>query len=567
MNIVKCRRQHITNRVGSLILSGLGTDISKLASKLVIEDRHNDYLELKVNPSDYEDWNIFQRDYCAVELLSKSETLNCGIDRVAVALEKFLASEDACKHANLRIRNLDSAGIETPDGLLQVLTSARVKIERLLGRFDWDEASKWFGFGPGATFNTRRSHGDAWYKFGHLSPTTTQGNLGLSVACILHTPRWETILTENSGRDVRDCFTIVPGNKIITVPKNAKTDRVIAVEPLMNMYIQKGIGSMIRHRLKRVGVNLDDQSLNQLLAYRGSISGKLATIDLSSASDTVCLELVRWLLPPDWVEALEQCRSPRGVLPNGEIITYQKVSSMGNGFTFELESLIFWSIIRSLRSLKPLSASDRVTAVYGDDLIVPVETVDELRQVLGYIGFTFNASKSFWHGPFRESCGKHYFRGRDVTPFYIRKDKMVGPLENQFILANGITRLAHRLTGGVYRDSDLLPAHRLVVETIPSRYKRFFIPDGVGDGALLGELDEALPRRPRHHVEGWVYRHVVQVNSSGQYNGYPMLLKGLSVLEQCYTTEVASSEKLLKTRRLKIIKSVVKQWSYLGPWS
>lgn len=138
------------------------------------------------------------------------------------------------------------------------------------------------------------------------------------------------------------------GNKVTTVPKNSKTDRVIAIEPLMNMYVQKGIGGAIRHSLRSVGINLNDQTSNQRLAREGSLQGKLATVDLSSASDSVSLLLVEELLPPDWVAAIKLCRSPCGVLPDGSVINYQKVSSMGNGFTFELESLIFWAACSSV---------------------------------------------------------------------------------------------------------------------------------------------------------------------------------------------------------------------------
>jgi len=80
---------------------------------------------------------------------------------------------------------------------------------------------------------------------------------------------------------------IVPGNMMFTVPKKTEIDRVACKEPDINMWLQKGVGSFIRAQLKRTGINLNDQSKNSSLARLGSLSGDLATLDLSSASDSV----------------------------------------------------------------------------------------------------------------------------------------------------------------------------------------------------------------------------------------------------------------------------------------
>jgi hypothetical protein len=184
-------------------------------------------------------------------------------------------------------------------------------------------------------------------------------------------PMWNHIVC-SSTEGPRQPVKLVKGNSIITVPKNYKTDRTIAKEPCMNIYIQKGIGRCIRKRLKRVGIDLDDQKRNQEGARIGSLDGSLATIDLSMASDTVALELVSFLLPNDWWWALEQCRSPVGVLPSGELVAYQKISSMGNGFTFELESLLFWAICQQV-ACSNINETDCRILVYGDDIVVPTD--------------------------------------------------------------------------------------------------------------------------------------------------------------------------------------------------
>jgi hypothetical protein len=58
---------------------------------------------------------------------------------------------------------------------------------------------------------------------------------------------------------------------------------------------------------------------------------------------------------------------------------------------------------------------------YGDDIIVPVRYVRSVVSELETFGFKVNASKSFWTGYFRESCGKDYYKGEDVSVVRVRR--------------------------------------------------------------------------------------------------------------------------------------------------
>jgi hypothetical protein len=306
----------------------------------------------------------------------------------------------------------------------------------------------------------------------------------------------------SGGRSIDDpvpCFKIREQSKVTTVPKDAFIDRVIAIEPDMNMYVQKGFGGFLRSRLKRVGVDLDDQSLNQLLARSASL-GSLATLDLSSASDTVAYELVRELMPVDWFEALLSCRAHASVLPSGEITNLQKFSSMGNGYTFELESLIFWALCSSVCS-ETVGREGLRAAVYGDDIVVTVKDYEAVVDILEFSGFTVNPKKSYASGPYRESCGKHYFYGRDVTPVTITKE--IKNVSQLLLLCNNLSRWAFRAGGFLYRDSSVFEAHRYCVGHLPHHLRRPKLPDCVGDGALIGTFDEVCPRRCRHGWDGW----------------------------------------------------------------
>jgi hypothetical protein len=90
---------------------------------------------------------------------------------------------------------------------------------------------------------------------------------------------------------------------------------------------------------------------------------------------------------------------------------------MGNGFTFELESLLFYALARATAFFSGIPG---VISVYGDDIICPVQLCERLVWVLQWFGFSVNSEKSFTDGPFRESCGGHYWNGLDITPFFIR---------------------------------------------------------------------------------------------------------------------------------------------------
>jgi hypothetical protein len=108
---------------------------------------------------------------------------------------------------------------------------------------------------------------------------------------------------------------------------------------------------------------------------------------------------------------------------------------MGNGFTFELESLLFFTLAKATAYF---TGTPGTISVYGDDIIVPSGMYHDLVYVLSVVGFSVNTEKSFSQGTFRESCGGHYDSGRCVTPFYIREP--VNRLQHIIVLANAIRK-------------------------------------------------------------------------------------------------------------------------------
>lgn len=559
-------RVHVdTQRLFASILEDTNSPMSRKIISQITAGDHASVISNVVDPSTYTDADTFRDDYFAAQLVSKFPNWDTGVDRAAVALANFLQAEERCRVTNEFLRHAFAGGAYHSKTLSAILYGAQRLIGNLLSEFSWEEASRHFGFGPGSSISLPRSKGDAYYKFGNTKPTTTEDNFDAAASAICSCPSW--LLHVLFADSVPGDLVIVPGNKVSTVPKNAKTDRVIATEPDMNMYIQKGIGAMIRKRLKRVGVNLDSQELNQHLASIGAETG-LATIDLRSASDTVSLELVKQLLPPDWVDAIMMCRSPVGVLPDGTVLTYQKVSSMGNGFTFELESLIFWAITRSVTDFR--NEKDRRLAVYGDDIIVPAESAPLLVSILGLVGFETNTSKSYLSGRFRESCGKHYFDGVDVTPFYIRDD--IDTPERLLWLANSIRRYACLWGSRSYCDSRYVPSYVLVKSFLPKSLRTSSVPlfsegKAFSDTALGGDFDEV---RPRFNRRLFVYEavHYVRVYKMTPVDGIPYLLRCLYFLEQRDSDGGGGVKPGISTQAFayRKIKTCITQWDQVGPW-
>lgn len=572
-----------TSAIVSELFLGLENELGREAHRLFNNGDHTSLLNLSVNPLSYSDPFTFRDDYLAVELMSKYPFLGVNIDREKVAIDKFMASERQCSETNNRLYSIKEGSLRTALTPLGVLSLAKCKIEALLGPFDWDQAELHFGFGPGSTTSLPRVKGDAYFKFGAVRPHVTKACSILGLLAVKRVPRWFSHLAGLAGEipeaiadlplEVQSgkIFTIVPGNRVTTVPKNAKTDRVIAIEPDLNMYIQKGIGGVIRSRLKRVGVDLDNQLRNQSLAMLGSLHGDLATIDLSSASDTVSMRLVEQLLPSTWTDAIKLCRSPRGVLPDGSIITYQKVSSMGNGFTFELESLIFWALCSSVIDLTQTKV--RQLAVYGDDLIISSNVYPQIKFILEYCGFTVNTKKSFSEGPFRESCGKHFFYGVDVTPFYVR-DRVESP-DRLIWFANSIRRWARRQyndgSPAYGLDGRLAKAYRNAVERLPAPLRQPSVPVSLGDIALQGDFDECRPQRSKY-LHSWIAVGVADVSATFVPGEVPYLLRSLSSLEkrsdQLEESSGVSSGVVIgsRKRRWRLVKVPVTQWESYGPW-
>lgn len=424
----------------------------------------------------------------------KRSDIDIGIDRSLVAKKAFIESESACRSTNRLFTAIASGkASHYPHSVSTDLWVAAAFIADVLG--PCPDLSEIVGrFGPGATTQIPKRIASVRRKLSQ--PLACSEDLLPSLKEVLggyqgFLDRKEFVLNSritvsvdprsNVLSSTEDDYWTVPvevhTGKLAFVPKNAKTDRAVVVEPWLNSFVQLGLGDAIAVRLSRNGMSITDQSRNQALACAGSLSNLLATIDLSSASDTISYELVKDLLPDDWFEALCRCRSS-SVTCEGFTFKQEKFSSMGNGFTFPLETLIFWALAHA--------ASDGagLVSVYGDDIICESKYYDRVTKLLNHCGFKANMEKSFSDGPFRESCGADFLLGTDIRPSYIKRALTGHDL--------------FRLHNFFYRKGDAEMCHAILVHIDPSI--RLWGPDGYGDGHLLGGN---LPPRSYKRERGW----------------------------------------------------------------
>jgi hypothetical protein len=172
---------------------------------------------------------------------------------------------------------------------------------------------------------------------------------------------------------------------------------------------------------------------------------------------------------------------------------------MGNGYTFEMETLIFWAAVRVCRRHTRDHAPFRV---YGDDIICGKQTADLLLPFLAWLGFPCNSSKTFLEGPFRESCGADYWNGHNVRPIHFSvtaEELSEGNKNGTSILrwiqvCNSIRRLAKQRNHGFGCDRLLLPSWRTAILRIP-RSLRNSIKAGWSDDRdtfLITHTEDAL---------------------------------------------------------------------------
>lgn len=232
-----------------------------------------------------------------------------------------------------------------------------------------------------------------------------------------------------------DCASLTLTN----VPKSYKTYRSIMPNTDIGAFYTSGLNTMLEERLKSIKIDLSRQPVrHRIWAKKASEDKRYVTADLSAASDSFTFEMLNRLIPRTWLRALNLGRIRYAVIREQK---YPLVSfmTMGIGFTFPLQTILFYALLKSMAELTNIGGR---ISVFGDDLIYPRKLHKYVVHFFPHFKLLLNSEKTFNHVNFRESCGGDYFHGVDVRPFQP---------EGSFQLLDGIHYAAfcHKVINGL----------------------------------------------------------------------------------------------------------------------
>lgn len=482
------------------------------------------------SPDLYPNALSYHLDNLAVTLLKKCNGLEVeGVDPEQEAKDNWILCERQCYWTNRRLRD-ESLSDEAAELKHQFFRGVTRNFYKLVGKPPTLAEMSSIRFGPGSVVETIRGLTSLPDKIASQPMLTSNALVYRSLLAETAWGRREALFpNEHSTRfkpvhfieqdalempSVAMPHLVTKGNKWSSVDKTALTKRSIGIEPGGNLSIQMSIGTKLRVNLNRFGFLLkptyqkwwgglwlttkagDSQELHRRLAKKASIDGTLATEDARNASDTICTELVK-LGTGEWADLFMASRSPYTMFPTkkgGARAPYflEKISSMGNGFTFELETALFAAIAMTVADKAGVQLIPNVNfSVYGDDIIVPSELAKMVESALEYCGIQMNKEKSFSVGPFRESCGGDYYSGVAVRGLYVKNvPQTPGDL---IVLHNLIVRASDYIEVG-----NIL---RLITDYIPSNLRNYGPPE-LGD-IVLHHRNWERKAKWRTTSDGW----------------------------------------------------------------
>lgn len=210
--------------------------------------------------------------------------------------------------------------------------------------------------------------------------------------------------------------------RMTSVPKDRNKRRLIGIEHARQQFQQQAVADCLRRtEWFQRWVNLEDQEQHIRFAAQGETK---VTVDLSDASDRISLSLVDYLLP-EWSDLIRQTSSAFYELPKGAGSgRLGMVATMGCGFCFELETLVF-HIVASLAGriydddlrgvVLPLAHYASRCRVYGDDIIIPQQWYPTFQDLALKLGWVISEHKTCLTADFLETCGTY------ITPSFTVK--------------------------------------------------------------------------------------------------------------------------------------------------
>jgi len=477
-------------------------------------------LTSSVTPEMFVDPLEYSRSNAAFTFLKKNPYFEGATEeeRVQVAKANWYSGEQRCRSTNERLaKYVPTFGYpperDVPGVFLQGVCR---NFRSMIGERPSDESIQLQArHGPGTTFASLVRDPTAADKFSE-KPTITRNAIwhlanlvgtkwGQEIA-LRYTPPWSELGTTPANRGgYADCVNVIRGDRFTTAAKDALKHRGIVIGPSINTYFQLGVGRCMRNRLRRnTGWDLDScADIHREVAQQASLSGDYATIDLRNASDSLCKNLVKILAhdpdPPitpvkgerteyrrlsrdGWLSLLEDLRCTHTYIDD-RWIYLEKFSGMGNGYTFELETVAFAAIASECLKLNGHAGVLGLDLfVFGDDIIVPTDAAGLVIAALEFCGFEVNKEKSFVAGPFRESCGGDYFLGHPVRGPYFKRD--LDAPDDVFQCHNLVRRYSATL--GTMGDSLRTGTCGWLLEKLPVHLRKIGGSERLGDTVLHG---------------------------------------------------------------------------------
>lgn len=379
------------------------------------------------------------------KFIGKTENSVSKDIRDANAWSLFLEANTKCKTQNGKVKNNEISYLTD-----QVLQLAYKDIERCFWHvleseespFVWGKTDclipvKGFSTGPGSCCNSEGV--SVLEKYSQVWRTSTEiGKRYLQVLRKISKP------IHDLPNFAVELSALV---KAFFADKRYDVSRMIVPQNNGDLLLQYPAGNCLEQMLKCMLIDIaGQQAVNRDLARRGSLHDNLdlfdhglnrrkwrpCTIDLSSASDIVGYELVKSLCPTPLFNYMWMCRA--GVLSYEkkktglaveENVSLESMATMGNGYCFPLQTVVFASIVRAVYFQLGIPLVDKdgcaTYSVYGDDIIVDVTAYEYVLATLIDLEMVPNKKKSFGRLLFRESCGGDFYNGYNVRPVHVEK--------------------------------------------------------------------------------------------------------------------------------------------------
>lgn len=409
-------------------------------------------LDAKKNLLPYESISEYRAFFQANALFSKADDLPALPGLAEKALQDFLDCEQLNRETNIRFL---TKAVSSP-----LIYQTSQIITDILGNYSELDMAQNLRFGPGVSSSCRGSMATLAHKL-EADITCTPRSREIVERTFKHFFQYYYLLKPISSAEQYNIFT--------TVPKTFKQERGICIGQHGNIIVQLAYGAQLRQKFKRC------VDLNKAADFHQYLVEKkwreIATIDLKSASQMIARRAVQAVWPEQWLSVMDDLREEYTKLPDGSLNYNQHYSAMGNGFTFEMESILFYSLAKA--AMLNAGLNWKYLSIFGDDIIVDKECAPTVIKALEEFGFIPNVDKTYLDGPFKESCGVDTLRGRNIRPIFLRNLTNGKRYEVLYTLANNIARMAVNSGDGLCLDARFYRAWVRVVREIPKHWRHY----------------------------------------------------------------------------------------------